>query len=208
MSEVIIGVDPGADGAVVVFSGMKFLEKHTVPKETVKSTKPAKDKDGKNKKDDNGRLIYNNKKVMDESAYFEIFKTLKQKYPNAHVFLELVKSIGSNPRQASVGATQNFNFGYNFGLVNGFIISCEFASFTRVTPQEWQKKVVKLMDHVYGKEGKNDNKASALKAFLRIFPNEDMRATSRSSIFHDGLVDAGLLCYYGYLIIPSDDDDL
>lgn len=198
IDNVVLGIDPGADGGLVVLVNGEVKLKYTVPKKTVKSTKPAKTRDGEKKKDAKGRLIYNDKKVMDEEAYFAIFKELKSRYPEAYVYLEKVKSIGANPRQASVGATQNFNFGYNFGLVNGFIIACEFKEFHLVQPQQWQKEITQLSDHVYGKEGKNDNKATALNAFKRLYPHEDMRATSRSSIFHDGLVDAALVATFGY----------
>lgn len=200
-----IGIDPGADGAVVVLDAFgTVVDKYTVPKKTVKSTKPAKDRDGKNKKDARGRLIYNDKKVMDEKAYFQVIHKVKNMYQPAAVILEKVKSIGSNPRQASVGATQNFNFGYNFGLINGFVLSCSFSEFHKVTPQDWQKEIIEESDKVIGTHGKNDNKASALKAFQRIFHKEDMRASTRSTLFHDGLVDAALLALWGLRMFVSE----
>lgn len=195
-NKTYIGADPGADGSLVVLKGSLILEKHLVPKKTVKSTKPAKEKNGKNKKDANGRLIYNNKKIIDEEAYCDVIKGLKLRYPDACIVLEKVKSIGANPRQASVGATQNFSFGYNFGLINGFIIACNFRVFHLVTPQEWQKNILQLSDMIQGPEGKNDNKASSLRAFMRLFPHEDMRPSSRASKPHDGLVDAALIALY------------
>ena len=199
--KVIIGVDPGADGAVVVFKDGVFLEKHTVPKKTVKSTKAAKEKStGKNKKDSKGKLIYNDKKVMDEIQHNLVFKDLKQRYPDACVFIEKVKNI------MSVGAVQNFNFGHNFGLVRGFIIANGFDDFHEYTPQVWQKPIVLLCDYVYTSSGK-DTKQSSLKAFKRLFPNEDMRATPRSTIFHDGLVDAALIAKFADTIHNKTDDD-
>lgn len=196
--KVYIGVDPGGDGGVIVLQGKDILEKHTVPKKKVKSTKPAKwgsgPFKGKNKKE-NGKLVYNMVSVMYEEEYCEIIKGLRIRYPDAVVVLEKVKSIGTNPRQAAVGATQNFNFGHNFGLIRGFIIACSFKSFYMLTPQEWQKEVFHERDHRWLEPGVKDTKGTTLTAFLRVFPNVDMRKSSRASNYHDGMVDAAMIAY-------------
>ncbi len=44
---------------------------------------------------------------------------------------------------------------------------------------------------------KTDTKAMSLVAAQRIFPNESFLATERSSVPHDGLVDAALICEFG-----------
>lgn len=185
--KIYIGFDPGADGGVVVLQGNEILEKHTVPKREERSTKAAKTRDGEKKKDARGKLIYNMKKVMDEVAYCEIVKGLKIRYPDAVAVIERVKNI------QSVGAVQNFMFGHNFGLIRGFIIACGFKSFHQFTPQEWQKIVLHERDHKWSAPGVKDTKGTTLNAFLRIFPNVDMRASSRSTNYHDGLVDAATI---------------
>lgn len=193
--KIYIGVDPGADGAIVVLQGNNILEKHTVPKMKVQSTKPSRDRNKALKKDKFGKNIYAMKDVMDEKSFCELIKGVKVRYPDAVVCLEKVKNI------QSVGAVSNFNFGHNFGLLRGFLISVGY-DFIESTPQNWQKHVLVSSDGVFTADGK-DTKATSLNAFKRLFPNEDMRATSRSTIFHDGLVDAALIAKFAQVTDTS-----
>lgn len=199
MDKVYIGFDPGADGAMVVIKNDVVLHRFVVPKKEVLSTKPARTKDKKLKKNKNGKSVFNKIKVMDEEAYFQIVKNLKESFPGATVVLEKVKSI------FGTDATANFNFGHNFGLMRGFVIACGFKEVIELTPQAWQKEVILMVDQVALGSGKNDTKATSLKAFLRLFPHTDMRATSRSTTFHEGLVDAALIAKAG-MIIQSEKD--
>lgn len=68
---------------------------------------------------------------------------------------------------------------------------CELKNLKwwRITPQSWQK--VMLPGCVKG-----DTKPAALRAAKQIWPDESWLATKRSSVPHDGLVDAALIAEY------------
>lgn len=194
-TKVYIAVDPGADGAVIALQGNVLLDKATVPKIKIKSTKPSKTREGKIKKDAKGKNIYADKLVMDEQAYFDIIRSFKIKYPDALVTVEKVRNI------QGTSAMTNFNFGHNYGLLRGFLIAVfGIKSIQEVAPQTWQKKVQTIQDLVLDPNtSSKDTKATALNAFKRLFPNVHLYATTRSSTHHDGLVDALLIAKYAQL---------
>ena len=55
-------------------------------------------------------------------------------------------------------------------------------------------------DKTKGERFKTDTKATSLNAARRIFPGETFLATPRSKKPHDGLVDAALIAYVGFMI--------
>lgn len=111
-----------------------------------------------------------------------------------HMFcLEDVSSIPG----ASAGS--NFAFGENKGHIEGLLVGMG-ASYQKVAPKAWQKvcwEGVPLMKKSCGK--KNDTKAMSLVAAKRLFPGESFLASARSSVPHDGLVDAALIAKYGQI---------
>lgn len=105
------------------------------------------------------------------------------------VVLEEVHSVfGSS-------AKSNFSFGHINGVLLGIVLSTQ-CPYVLVQPKEWQKGIWTNQDKVY-KAGKakqtTDTKATSLLAAKRLFPKTDFRATSKSKIAHDGLVDAALI---------------
>jgi hypothetical protein len=112
---------------------------------------------------------------------------------NHLVCLEDVSSIPG----ASAGS--NFAFGENKGHIEGLLVGMG-ASYQKVAPKAWQKvcwEGVPLMKKSCGK--KNDTKAMSLVAAKRLFPGESFLASARSSVPHDGLVDAALIAKYGQI---------
>lgn len=105
------------------------------------------------------------------------------------VCLENVHSIHGT------GAGPNFEFGRIKGLKEGLLAGMQ-ASYIMVDPKTWQKEAWIGIPNMKKPNGKNDTKAMSLLAARRIFPNETFVATERSRVPHDGLVDAGLMCYY------------
>ncbi len=95
-----------------------------------------------------------------------------------------------------VGATQTFNFGRNIGILEGVIMSLRIP-FIKVKPKVWQKVSWQGIPKM-NKRGKVDTKGMSLVATKRLFPNDDslLLATSRSRIFHEGIVDAVLMAYF------------
>src|SRR5690606_29666493 len=116
-----------------------------------------------------------------------------------HVCIESVHSIfGSSSKS-------NFSFGYIVGALDTIIISLSMP-YTKVQPKEWQKDIwltseierepSKTDKNGKVKQGKVLTKLTSLKAVKRLFPNVDLRATDKSKIPHDGLVDALLIAEY------------
>lgn len=107
-----------------------------------------------------------------------------------------------------VGAKSNFQFGRALGILEG-IISALDLPYIKIAPKKWQAVCFAGVPVVYkpGKMKTNskgeqklsqpvDNKAMALIAAKRIFPNQSFLATDRSKVAHDGIVDAALLAYF------------
>jgi hypothetical protein len=131
-------------------------------------------------------------KIVDLHSMFVIIRELVELGPHI-VCLEDVSSIPG----ASAGS--NFAFGENKGHIEGLLVGMG-ASYQKVSPKAWQKvcwEGVPLMKKACGK--KNDTKAMSLVAAKRLFPGETFLATSRSSVPHDGLVDAALIAKYGQI---------
>jgi hypothetical protein len=93
-------------------------------------------------------------------------------------------------------AKSNFQFGVNNGIIIGALEAMDYP-YLKVAPKKWQKTIWKEQDHIYYGT-KLDTKATSLNAALRLYPLEKFLMTSRSSVPHDGLVDAVLLATYGY----------
>ena len=110
-----------------------------------------------------------------------------------------------------VGAKSNFQFGRALGILEG-IISALNIPYIKIAPKKWQATCFAGVPVVYkpgkikiNKDGKEklsqpvDNKAMALIAAKRIFPNVSFLATERSKVDHDGIIDASLMAYYAKL---------
>jgi len=111
-----------------------------------------------------------------------------------HVIFEDLHAI----KNSSAGA--NYTFGFNGGIVEGVVAGLGLP-FTRVTAKVWQKEMfvgVKLLQKPSnsGKTMVNDTKKMALIAAKRLFPKANLLATPRSSVPHNGIVDALLMAAY------------
>jgi hypothetical protein len=106
------------------------------------------------------------------------------------VAMENVKAL------QKVGSTQSFNFGENKGQIEGLLVGLNIR-YVKVLPTTWQKVCWEGVP-IQKKPGKtsNDTKAMSLIAAKRLFPGEKFLATERSSVPHDGLVDASLIAKY------------
>lgn len=100
----------------------------------------------------------------------------------------MLEKVGSRPGQ---GVCSMFTFGCGVGVIKG-VLGALGISFTEVTPQTWQKTVCK------GLAG-GDPKDVAVQRARQLWPTRDLRATQRSKVPHQGLVDAALIAEYGRL---------
>jgi len=170
---IYIGIDPGAKGAIA------YINTETGNSGRIKTP-----------------LIGDE---VDISTFCEYIKKLTRN-GNHHVIVEDVHSI------FGASAKSNFSFGKNVGGIEWLLVSLD-CRYTKVAPKTWQAEMwqgVKIVQINTGKKTpkgnikyKNDTKATSLLAAKRLFPKEDFLATPRSSVPHDGIVDALLLAEYG-----------
>ncbi len=99
-------------------------------------------------------------------------------------------------------AKSNFQFGFACGVIRAVVV-VSGVPFHPIQPKSWQKIIWSNDDKIYKPkkpEQKNpsiDTKATSLKAAKRMFPGESFLATERSSVPHDGIVDAALIAESG-----------
>jgi hypothetical protein len=89
-------------------------------------------------------------------------------------------------------SASNFVFGFGVGLIRG-IVETSNIPYQLVPPKTWQK------DAWVGISKVKDSKLNSQAAVHRLFPNVNLKATQRSTKEHDGIIDAILIGYYGYL---------
>jgi len=111
-----------------------------------------------------------------------LLKEIKPKV--THAFLE---NVSARPGQ---GVVSMFRFGYCFGVKESLLTSLGIP-YTLVTPQSWTKIIHK------GVSRKLTTKQRSLIIVNRLFPDLDLRKSSRCSIPHSGLVDGLLIAEYG-----------
>ena len=110
---IIVGIDPGIAGAICFFSDGKVIDVIDMP--TMAEGK-------KNKKQVNGRQIYN--EIM----------LIKNKFMDEKISV-IVEQVSAMPGQ---GVTSMFNFGQSFGVIKG-ICSAMQLPIHFVRPAKWKK---------------------------------------------------------------------
>jgi hypothetical protein len=142
-------------------------------------------------------IIYDNKLILHtipligkQVDLHTMFRIIKHYVSVDHIVaMEDVTSL------QGVGAKQNFNFGENKGQIEGLLVGMS-ASYQKVAPKAWQKVIWEGVPIQKKANGSNDTKATSLLSARRLFPNETFLATPRSSVPHDGLIDAALIAKY------------
>ena len=162
---IVLSIDPGINGGVAVFHDGVLKSLHTIP-EVAK-----------------GKVDYNELYNLLES------KSKNETFGDTTIVLEEVHSV------FGASAKSNFSFGHINGVLLGMIVALGHP-IVLVQPKEWQKVIWSNNDKVF-KPGKAkqtvDTKATSLLAAKRLFPKTDFRATYKSKVPHDGLVDACLI---------------
>lgn len=153
MKKVIVGIDPGNEGAIVIRNGDEI--------DTI--IMPLKD----------GQVC--------ESELSELFREIA--FETKHVYLEDIYAVPTS------GASSMLNFGRGHGKIVG-ILAALHIPYTLIRPQVWQRAVIND-----GKSG--DTKLRALKTAQRLFPQVELKKSSRAKLPHSGIVDALLISEYG-----------
>lgn len=92
-----------------------------------------------------------------------------------------VEKVGAMPGQ---GVVSMFNFGHNFGLIEGVLRAC-CIPYQLVPPQTWKKEFSLSSD-----------KAKSIEVCQKLFPNVSLLATGRSRKPSDGIAEAVLIAEY------------
>ena len=135
--------------------------------------------------------------LLDVGKYI---KKLKEENENIFAILEDVHAI------FGASAKSTFNFGLNKGFLLGLLIGNRIP-YAMVAPKEWQKemwdnydieyefkKVVRQGKEITRKEVKT--KQTSINCCKRIFPDLDLRKTTRCKNIDDNKVDSILLSEY------------
>ena len=110
---IIVGIDPGIAGAICFFSDGKVIDVIDMP--TMAEGK-------KNKKQVNGRQIYN--EIM----------LIKNKFMDEKISV-IVEQVSAMPGQ---GVTSMFNFGQSFGILKGICSAMQLPMYF-VRPAKWKR---------------------------------------------------------------------
>jgi len=91
-----------------------------------------------------------------------LISSMLEDYSDKRDCFALIEKVHAMPGQ---GVVSTFNFGYNFGMLEGFLIGSGIP-YDRVTPQKWQKNygLFKLPGETHT-DKKNRHKALAQKLF-------------------------------------------
>lgn len=118
-----------------------------------------------------------NTKTFNESDYSLVLNEVASA-PSVRVVLE---HVGAMPGQGSVSM---FNFGANFGFIKG-LLAANNLPYELVRPQKWKRMFSCTSD-----------KNTSVEVAHRLFPNVDLRRTTRCSKPHDGIAEALLMAEY------------
>jgi hypothetical protein len=141
--------------------------------------------------------------IADNDIYqlSDIFRDIKNEYPNVVCVMELIHAIFGSSAKAT------FAFGEINGILKGLLMANKIP-YHLVPPKTWQKEMWDNKDLVVsyktmtvkGKDvSKKDinTKQTSINAAKRIFPNIDLRKTERCKNPDDNKVDSLLIAEYG-----------
>ena len=124
-----------------------------------------------------------NKNEYDIPRIIEWFK----KYQN--VRLVILEKAQPFPGQ---GAVSMFSIGRGYGIMEGILAGLGLP-YMVVHPKTWQKKMFEGMPH-------QDTKQASVLTACRLFPGAKFYGSDKSTKLHNGMTDASLMAYYGYLL--------
>jgi len=146
---VVVGIDPGNEGAIVFIDINNGLLKS---KEIFDM--PTLETEGNKRKTKSGKVVTKKHTVLDEIEIRNIFISSKID----HVFLEKAQSM---PGQ---GAPGTFSYGCNYGILRGICVGLEIP-YTLIHPATWKRVMMANMDR---------GKAAAIVRAKQLFPKADI----------------------------------
>lgn len=141
--------------------------------------------------------------IADNDIYqlSDIFKEIKEEYPNVVCVMEEIHAIFGSSAKAT------FAFGEINGILKGLLMANKIP-YHLVPPKTWQKEMWDNKDLVItyktiNKRGKDvsvkdvNTKQTSINAAKRIFPTIDLRRTEKCKNIDDNKVDSLLISEYG-----------
>jgi crossover junction endodeoxyribonuclease RuvC len=181
----ILGIDPGKDGGFFLVevdeSWTSVSGKMAVMPTRTRDAGFLKTKKGRLKRDKHGNKIVRRKTEVDPEAMVALLRDMDPDY----IFLE---DVSARPGQ---GVTSMFSFGRSFGDVRtaGAWLGCPLEL---ARPQDWQKVAFADED-----KGEKDPKVLSTRVATKLWPDMDLRKSSRCQNVHDGICDAACIAEYG-----------
>ncbi len=135
------------------------------------------------------------KKEVDYHKLSAILQTYEM-FNGMVVFEKLGVIFGSSKKTA-------FSMGYQAGALEMCCIA-NHLRHTMVPAKKWQEEMFQGVTKIFkkGTKGPLNTKAMALVVAKRLFPTTNLLMTERSSVPHDGLVDALLMAEYARRKFP------
>ncbi len=121
-----------------------------------------------------------NKKKYDLPKLVSVFDALHAQYPNTLVCLEHLHAI------PGLGAQAGFMRGYSMGIIEMSLVQLDWG-YIRVTPSVWKQAMVGVS---------HGDKAPAILAAARLFPNDIWRFEKKRKGYDDNIAEAMLLAEY------------
>lgn len=90
------------------------------------------------------------------------------------------------------GAVSMFSIGRGYGIMEGILAGLGLP-YMVIHPKTWQKKMFEGMPH-------QDTKQASIVTASRLFPGARFFGSDKSTKLHNGMTDAALMAYYGYLL--------
>jgi crossover junction endodeoxyribonuclease RuvC len=116
--------------------------------------------------------------VFSEEAYRLLIKQYKDET------FAVVEQVGFVPKGVKFSSISMFNFGANFGFIQGLLYAYG-VPYQTVRPNVWKKHFNLSKD-----------KELSIQCAKRLFPNASLYRTDRCTIAHDGIAEALLMAEY------------
>ncbi len=188
-NNLIIGIDPGLQGFFTIMFPDGRITHFPMPlKKRRKRVVKKKKRDQKTKPKEYDEFV--DGKVLADTLHWAIVDSHDQIY-SVKIMIEDVHSIFNS------SAKSNFNFGGAVQKLHG-VLEAEGYEYDLVQPKTWQKEIwtdEDIKNAVY-KKPEDRTKAISIAAAKRLFPEIDLRKSSRTKICHDGKADSLLIAEY------------
>ena len=117
----------------------------------------------------------------DDTFRADMVNAAYERETNRIKIIACVEKVGAMPGQ---GVTSMFSFGKSAGYIEG-ILSALGIPYQLIPPKRWK-----------GEFGLNSDKAGSIGVCKKLFPDVDLRATSRCRKDSDGMAEALLIATY------------